>query len=254
MFKKISIAALILFGLAVLGVFLFAKDIDVVLTESTVQAEIDKKIDAGPIRSRGIELTLNSAIIDFKANDTAEIKVDFMADGFGYSGNIFGDFASGIRYKEPEIFLDNIVPMKVEISPDSRTDSKVHDVKNVATDFLKRQRQEMLSEEAKQSLDNIVGRNKEALKDFTVTATYKFFETLPVYNLNNTGIKGSLASLALKDVRFTDSSAIITLSPVQALIRIVSFVGVVLLILWYISGFYIPRRDEKTVSREKPAA
>jgi len=248
MLKKVSITTLILFGLATLGVFLFAKDVDFVLTESTVQAAIDKKIDAGPIRSRGIELTLNSAIIDFKANDTAEIKVDFMADGFGYSGNMLGDFASGIRYKEPEIFLNNIVPIKVEISTESGTGSKIQDVKNVATDFLKRQRQEMLSEDAKQSLDNIVGRNEEALKDFAITATYKFFETLPIYNLNNAGIKGSLASLALKDVRFTDSSAIITLSPVQALIKILSFVGLVLLILWYVSGFYIPRRDEKTVS------
>lgn len=254
MLKKIWIATLILFGLAALGVFLFAKDIEVVLTESTVQAAVDKKIDAGPIRSRGIELTLNSAIIDFKANDTAEIKVDFMADGFGYSGNILGDFASGIRYIEPEIFLNNIVPMKVEVSTDSRTENKIQDVKNVATDFLKRKRQEMLSEDAKQSLDSIVGRNEEAIKDFAITATYNFFESLPLYNLKNAGIKGSLASLALKDVRFTDSSAIITLSPVQALIKILSFVGLLLLILWRVSGFYIPRRDEKMVSSEQPAA
>lgn len=254
MLKKLLITSLIFFGLTVLGVFLFANDIDVVLTESSVQTAIDAKIDAGPIRSRGIELILNSAVIDFKANDTAEIKVDFIADGFGYAGKMQGVFSSGIRYKEPEIYLNNIVPVKIEVSTNSVTESKVQDVKNVASDFLKRQRQDMLSEDAKQSLDNILERNHDAIKDFAEMATYKFFETLPIYNLNNAGIKGSLASLALKDVRFADSSAIIILSPVQALIKILSFIGLTLLILWWVFGFYIPLRDEKTVSSEKPAA
>ena len=78
----------------------------------------------------------------------------------------------------------------------------------------------MLSEEAKQSLDNIIGRNTENLNEIATSVTYKFFETLPIYNLNDAGLKGSVASLALKEVRFNEDAAVITLSPAQAIIKI----------------------------------
>lgn len=227
-----------------LGSF-FVETINVTVTESQAQAAIDRKMDAGPIQSRGVELTLNSAAIDFRANDTAEITVDFIADGYGYSGEVVGNFASGIRYDEPRVYLDNIVPLNIELSADSETTQKIQDVKNVATDFLTRQREQMLSEEAKESLDNIVGRNAENLNEIATSVAYKFFETLPIYNLNDAGIKGSLASLALKEVRFSEDAAIITLSPAQALLKILTFVGLVFLTAWMFFGFYIPRQREK---------
>lgn len=243
--RSIAIFICALFGLAIVWVLLFAKTIDVTISENQAQAAIDKKIDAGPVRSRGVELTVNSATIDFKANNTAEITVDFLADGYGYSGEVVGNFASGIRYDEPRVFLDNIVPLDIELTADSETSQKIQDVKNVATDFLTRQREQMLSEEAKESLDNIIGRNAENLNEIATSVTYKFFETLPIYNLNDAGIKGSLASLALKEVRFTESSAVITLSPAQALLKILSFIGSVLLVAWMVFGFYIPSQKEK---------
>ena len=107
----------------------------------------------------------------------------------------------------------------------------------------------MLSEEAKQSLDNIIGRNTENLNEIATSVTYKFFETLPIYNLNDAGLKGSVASLALKEVRFNEDAAVITLSPAQAIIKILSFIGAILLIAWTFLGFYIPRRKNNDVRR-----
>lgn len=245
MIKKLGFIALMLLGLLILGVFLFAKDVDITLSENQVQAAIDKQINADPIRSRGIELTLNSAAIDFKANNTAAIVVDFLADGFGYTGSISGNLESGIRYDAPEIFLNNIVPIEMSLILDQETDGKLQDIKNVTSDYLKRQKEQMLSEEAKQSMDNIVGRNEESLKKFALESTYKFFETLPIYDLNDTGVKGSLASLALKNVKFTETEAIITLSPVQALIKILTFCSFLVLSIWSFFGFYIPGRRSK---------
>jgi len=241
MLKKIGLALLMLTAMGVIGIFLFAKDIDVLISEEQVQAAINQKIAQGPIKSRGISLTLKSASVNFKNNDTAEIIADFDADGFGYSGNVNGLFATGLRYEEPKMFLDNIYPIKVNITASEDTSSKLEDVKNVATDFLTQRREEMLSDEARKSLDKIVDRNEDKVKELATKATYAFFESLAIYDLRDAGASGSLASLALKDVQFNETHAIVTLSPVKALIKILTFIALFLLGIWSFIGFSMPR-------------
>lgn len=241
MLKKTGLALLMLTALGIIGIFFFAKDIDVLISEEQVQAVIDQKIAQGPTRSRGVSLTLKSASVDFKSNDTAEIIADFDADGFGFSGNMNGVFETGLRYEEPEIFLDDIYPVKINMTASEDTNSKLEDVKTVATDFLKRQRKEMLSDEAKESLDKIIDRNEDKAKELATKATYSFFESLAIYDLRDAGTAGSLASLALKDVRFDDTNAIVTLSPVKALIKILTFIALFLFGMWSFLGFAMPR-------------
>lgn len=221
--KKIIVVVTAIFIAALVYVLMFVKDVDVEISEIMVQEAVAEQISDGPIRSRGVTLIIKSAEIDFKANNTASVNIDFDADGYGYSVGMVGSFSTGLRYDEPVIYLADLSPVGIEMKFDSETQGKLNDVKNVATDFLKRQRKQMLSEEAKQSLDNILGRNQDKLKDLVVTSTYKFFETLPIYNLNDAGLKGSIASLALKDVKFTEDAAIVTLSPSMAIIKILSF-------------------------------
>ena len=94
----------------------------------------------------------------------------------------------------------------------------------------------MLSDEAKKSLDNIVGRKADVVKDLTVEATYAFFENLPIYDLNDAGLKGSIAAMALKNVEFTETEAIVTLSPSKFIARVVSAVLTFLAILLFLFG------------------
>ncbi len=238
--KKFFIVILAIFVAAIAYVFLFVKDIDVKILETTVQDAVSKKILNGPIRSRGIKLTINTAKVDFQANNTASVNIDFSAEGYGYSGGMEGNFSTGLRYDEPIFYLANLAPVGIKMNLDSETQGKLKDVKNVATDFLKRQRNQMLTEEAKQSLDNILDRNQENIKNFAIASTYKFFETLPIYNLNDAGLKGSIASLALTDVRFTEDAAIVTLSPSLAIVKILSFcffIALMTLLLLSFLGF-----------------
>lgn len=251
MIKKIALSLLLLVALAIVAVFLFAKDVDILISEEQVQTAIDKKIAQGPVKSRGIFISLNSASVDFKSNNTAEIIVDFDVEGFGYSSNMAGTFSTGLRYKEPKVFLANIAPIDIKTSADMETEAKLQDVKNVASDFLKRQRKDMLSDEAKKSLDNIIGHNVVQVKDLAANATYAFFETLPIYDLREGGAAGSLASLALKDVRFDEQNAIVTLSPVQALIKILTFIALSILTLWSFFGFMLPYRHRESLSEEQ---
>lgn len=234
--KKIGLILAVVFGGLFVATFFFAKDFDVRISEASAQQLIDDRMISDPISSLGVKLDIKSATIDFKANNTASVNVDFKAEGFGYSGEAKGDFATGIDYREPKIYLANLAPVDIALELDAESQGKVDDVKNVAKDFLQRQRSKMLSEEAKKSLDNIVGRNEDKIKELAVTATYKFFENLPIYDLNDAGIKGSLAALALKKVEFTETEAIVTLSPSRVIIRVLSAFFAFLAIMLYLSG------------------
>jgi len=252
--KKIGFIAAFLAIVSFLGVIFFAKDFDVEITEQTVQQAIKAKIADGPIESRGVSLTLNNATVDFQSNNTASIVVDFAANGYGYAGRIDGNIATGLRYDAPKIYLADIDPGSLNTEFDPETEGKLNDLKNVASDFLQRQKKEMLSDEARQSLDNIVGRNEDKMAEYSAKAVDWFFTTIPVYDLNDAGIAGSLASLALKDVRFTDTAAVVTLSPSQAIFKILSFIFTALAVFAFIwlyvfgvpSGIPGEIDDEKT--------
>lgn len=249
--KNIIIIICLLLGICIAAFFLFAKDIDVSLSERDVQNAMTKKISEGPIRSRGIDLIIERATIDFKDSNMVVLEAEFIADGFGYSGKISGQFETGLRYNEPQIYLDNIVPISYQFTPDDESGDKIQDVKNIAQDFLKRQKSEILSDDAKTSFDNVLKRNEENLKEWVTTTTLKYFETLPLYNLNDAGLKGSLASFSLKDIRFTENTAVITLSPIKALIKILLFIGSIMLLFAYIYYIYLsplihPKKDAQT--------
>jgi hypothetical protein len=63
---------------------------------------------------------------------------------------------------------------------------------------------------------------------------------LPIYDLNNAGVAGSLASLALKDVSFTEDSAVVTLSPRLFILKMLSFLATLLAVAGYLYFQYGP--------------
>ena len=236
--KKIAITITSLLLILAVGGIFFAKEINVELTEEMVQRAIDSKIDEGTVNSRGVDIKLNAAKVDFRANNTASVNVDFEANGYGYAGSMHGDCSTGLRYKAPKIYLADLSATDMQTRFDDKTAGEIEDVKNVAKDFFKCKREEMLTEDAQESLDNIVGRNQEKLEELAVKATHVFFETIPIYDLNSAGLKGSLASLALKEVKFTEDSAVVTLSPSQAIFKILSVIlGALLFALIFIMPY-----------------
>ncbi len=234
--KKIALVLVVVFAALFVATFFFGKDFDVRISETSAQKMIDDSMISAPVSSLGVKLDIKSATIDFKANNTASVNVDFKAAGFGYSGVAQGEFATGINYRQPKIYLANLAPVDIVLDLDKATQGKVDDVKHVAKDFVQRQRNKMLSEEAKHSLDNIVGRNQEKIKELAVIAAHKFFENLPIYDLTDAGLKGSIAAMAPKEVRFTETEAIVTLSPSRVVVRVLTAIFTFLAIMLYLSG------------------
>jgi len=233
--KKIIFSLLLCLGLLIAAVFLFAKDVDITLSEAEAQRLINEKIESdNVIRYFGIDVKITRAIIDFKPDNRIALNTEFSTEGFGYSSNISGMFNSGLRYSEPKIYLKDITPVEYKVHYDDKTQDELNDIKNIASDFLKRKQSEMLSDDAKASLENVSNRTGEKLKEAVRSKTYAFFERLPLYNLNDAGVKASVVKLALKDIQFTEDTAILTLSSVQAMIKILMFVFTVMIVLIYI--------------------
>ena len=229
MLKKILIALAALVALAMAGIYIFADDFELTLSEAQVQTAIDRKLAQGDIKHLGVTLAPNAAQIDFKANNTAQLAIDFDVSGFGHGANMGGRLTSALRYDSPRLYLGQLDTSDLTFKLDPDLEQKTGDVKNVATDFLKRKRDEMLSDDAKESFDRLVGVNDEKIKAASAKSVQWFLNSVPIYDLNDAGYKGSLASLALKDVRFTEQSAIVTLSPRQAVIKILLFLGALLM-------------------------
>lgn len=257
--KLFPIFAFATFVIAVILSFVLLRDFEVDISETQVQNAIQAQIENGPIESRGVLLTINSGSVDFRDNNTALLSVDFEAEGLGYSGGVIGEFTSGLRYDSPKIYLSDLEPIQVETNFDSATQQKIDDLTNIAKDFLNRQKEEASSDEVRDSLDRVLGDSESKLKDMAVSTTYAFFETVPIYDLTSAGYKGSLASLALKDVRFEADRAVVVLSPIQAIIKILIGIGIILLIGLYFWATYFEligapwnkKKKVKAASEEK---
>ncbi len=231
MLKKILIALVAIVVIVMAGIYILADDFDLTLSEAEVQTAIDRKLAQGDIKHLGVTLGPNAAQIDFKANNTAQIEVDFDVNGFGHGANMGGRLTSGLAYDSPRLYLGQLDASDITFKLDPDLEQKTGDIKNVATDFFKRKRDEMLSDEAKESFDRLIGADDDKVKAASAKAVQWFLSTVPIYDLNDAGYKGSIASLALKDVRFTEDSAIVTLSPRQAVVKILIFLGGLLLVL-----------------------
>ena len=252
MFKKILFGLAVLLALLIAGVFLFAKDFTIQLSEATVQQAINAQVARGPIKHFGVEIFPEDAKIDFRDDNTAVITAKFDALAFGYPRQVGGTFQSGMRYKAPRIYLNNITPVEVDIKTSEETQSELDALKSSARKFLERQRDTIKSEQNTETLDKIIGDNAEDFQNSIVAGTYKFFELIPVYDLNNAGYKGRLASLALKDVSFSEDYATVTLSPAQAMAKILGMIGLALLVVLYFGhNFFIQLAVEKVV-KDKP--
>ena len=258
MFKKILFGLAALLAVLIAAVFLFAKDFTIQISETTVQEAIDAQVARDAVKYLGVEISPEEATIDFRDDNTAAISAKFDAVAFGYPRQVDGTFQSGIRYTAPRLYLNNITPIEVDIKVAEETQSELNELKSTARKFLERQRDSFKSEKNAETLDKIIGDNAEDFQKSIVAGTYKFFELIPVYDLNSAGYKGSLASLALKDVTFSEDYVTVTLSPVQAMVKILGMIGIGLLTVLYLGHeFFIRAALSKVVevadgAKEKP--
>ena len=234
MLKKIAFIFTAFIIILMGAVFLFAENIEITVSELDAQSAINDFLTQEGHVSHGVSISPKNISIDFKAGNRAQIKSDVVLDGHGYTGQFNGEFTTGITYRRPRLYLDDLTLIEGGFTTDEATQSELNDLKKVATDILRRQREERKPEDPNTVFDNSKAENSQLVEKFTISATKAFLENIPIYNVASSGKRGVAASLALKDVRFTENVAIITLSPVTALLRILAMLGICCLVLIYI--------------------
>jgi hypothetical protein len=234
MFKKTAFVISAIILLLIAAIFLFAKDIEISVSEIEAQSAIDDYLVSDNYHHFGVNISPKSISIDFKADDSAHIKSEMTIDGHGYSGQFDGKFSTSITYRIPRLYLDEIELIEGGFLTDNETKSELSELKNAARNVLRRKRKSL---EEKNSTDaRIILTDEKVLEGLLLSGTKKFFETIPIYNLKRSGKTGIISRLALKDVRFTDEAALISLSPVTALLRILAALGLFCLFVAYFLG------------------
>lgn len=231
MIKKISLGLLAIILTLMVGVFLFAKDIEISVSEKEAQSKIDEYLKSSDQVHTQIRISPKFIILDFKDNNSAEVTTDSAIDGMGYEGRFVGKFSAGINYSRPKLYLSNLTLIEGGFSTDNDTESELKDLKKATLDIFRRQRDRIAKQNDKSLKEGSPEVSAELLESYVRAATQILFESIPIFDVSREGNAGWIASLALKEVRFTETAAIITLSPATALLRILGVLGVFLMIV-----------------------
>jgi len=214
------------------AVFLFAKDIEIRLSESEAQSALDSFLQTESHENFGVRVLPKKVILDFKPDNRALIDSELDLDGHGYAGEFNGRFSASLDYRIPRLYLHEPELVEGGFTTDETIRSELADLKKGAVKALERHRNREDDVSVRIESDE---PSDVLVDDFVLWATRSFFENIPIYNLSKLETAGMAASLALKDVRFTEDEAIVTFSAATALLRILSFIGAVLLLLiWFI--------------------
>lgn len=222
MLKKFALAIVAIILLLMVAVFLFAKDIEISVNEIEAQSAIDNFLTLNNSQSLGVKVSPKYILIDFKADNIAQIKSEMTLNGHGYNVQFDGKFSTGIDYRIPRLYLNELQLIEGGFRTDDETKSELNDLKNAAINALQRNRE---SRETQNTGNSYNKTSEEIVEEFIISATKSFFEKIPIYDLRRSEKTGIAVSLALKDVRFIEDAAIITLSPVTALLRILAAIG-----------------------------
>ena len=143
MLKKSLLGILFVLVLCAIGIVLFAKDFEVKISEETAQDAINAQIKAGPVKKLDVKIELKNAEVDFRADNTMKISADFATETLGYRHEVDGIFQSGISYRSPRIYLDNISPVKVDVESDEKTKEELGEINQPQESFFNGKRKEL---------------------------------------------------------------------------------------------------------------
>lgn len=234
MLKKILLAIVVIFLLLAGWVFLFVKDVEISISEADAQQSINAYLLSPDHSTRQVQVTPQYIHIDFKSGNSAKIDSHLIVNGYGYAGQFKGVFDTSVEYRYPRLYLNHLKLIDGGFFTDEETQSELNHLKTATIDFVKRQRKRMKNSEP--STDDNKAQSTKIVEDYVIIGARIFIQSIPIYDLQTAGYKGAVASLALKDISFTEDHAIVTLSPRSAFLRILSAIGTFCFIIVWLFG------------------
>lgn len=218
---------------ATLAVLFLVPDIEVRFTEDQVRDAIEERL---PLENDipDIAITVTRAEVDFvgvgeKGGILIAVEVD--ASAFGLSGSGAVDTETAVRYEDGAFYLSDLKLDDLELKPTLATRAKLATLKKAFDLFLDAVGEEIRTSEGEEALARFRDQ-RNTIGPLIRAALDESLGSIPVYRLQGSAAKGA-ARLVLKDVAFTETEAIATLSPAQAMIKIATALigGLVALLL-----------------------
>ncbi len=218
-----------------LALYFLVQPVTVSVTDAQAKAALQSQLGQTQQAAFGLgEITPHRLDPSFSAERGVTLETELGLSAVGRNVTVEGHVHGRIRYKAPYIYLSNIDTSDMRIGGEDpgQTRSRFNDIMEIAKDKVQRERNEM-SPEARDAIDRLIGEDAEGLPSATAKAVTTVISWVPIYDLRDAGLGGSVVALALQDVQFKDGSAVLTLSARTALLRILTFFGIILVVFLY---------------------
>lgn len=219
-----------------LAIVAFVPDFEVAITEEEVRDRIE---DALPVMSGSeeIEILITNAEVDFMGSGekgqvalAAEVRIS----GFGLGATSEVDTVTAIRYEDGSFYLSDLKLDDLSLTPTLATRAKIAALKKAWQPIIDQFIEEFEANQSDMTFEEAKAELQKSLIPLVRQAMDDALATIPVYRLEGDAAQ-SAVRLILKDVAFTDDTAIAVLSPAQAMIKIATGVLgalIALLLAW----------------------
>jgi hypothetical protein len=236
--RKLTLAIFGLLTIGLIAALAVPKAFDVRLSEETVQAAIDKALpfDGSKV---GIDYSVSKATASLREDGRIAMTVDVTGKALHSEIAATMTGSGKIIYRDGSFYLaefeaEGINVTSTTVSDQDRT-MAVGAAKAVANRLkLKPETQKMIAEKAKAVATGAPGDEGDAMtktmttlrdkaKDGAVATVRHVLDSHPVYTLKETDIKQQFARLAISTVSVEKDTLVVTISPWDAVAKIVGY-------------------------------
>lgn len=224
MFKKISLALLFVVGAGLLLALLFAPDVTIRFSQEEANAKVMETLPFEK-KTAGVTINLNEAAIDFQEDNLVQVTSVARVTGFGVTADVTGAPTTSLRYQDGNFYLADATIDSFKFDVDTAAQAKINGAKDVARSMFNKFKENHMddSPEAAAAIDQLKDSTIAKVKTVAIETTNNLIQTVPIYSLNNKDIKHSLAKAALKDVQFTETDVVVTLSPQNLILTLLGW-------------------------------
>ena len=213
---------------------LFIPEIEIRITEDQVHDTLDDHIPLSHDVGVAIIEVRDANVQFFGDGETGSVGLaaKISVDSFGLGGKGSADTISRLRYSRGAFYLTDMKLDDFEVKPTAATRVKLLAWKKAVETFLDDLGEDIRDREGEAAFEDFLTR-RETIGPLLRDALDEALGDVPVYRLDNS-VAQTAVWMALKDVRFENRVAVVTLTPVRlilmlAALLLVAVVGAVML-------------------------
>jgi hypothetical protein len=215
--KKIAIISSILAVLILLFAIFGKNEYQINIAEDAAQKAIGAKLPM-LIDKNLVKINIGKVEIDFLSSNKVQLDVAYDASIAGVKGSGAALVTSGIRYNNGEFFLNDFSVGDVAYVVAEK--EKYEAIKKATNGLIGKLKAKVVDPddlEGNQEFESLKTKQIAILKQHILEKINEKIKSTPIYSLNGKDFKQSIASMALKEIIFSEDKVTATLSVSQFL-------------------------------------